>query len=69
MVPDHRMPQNPALEESVYFVHLDRGETWKALEQERVRIRAMLEKRRGQPVAGWTEVSQEVAGLVKRLVQ
>lgn len=53
----------------MYFVHLDRGETWKALEQERVRIRAMLEKRRGQPVAGWTEVSQEVAGLVKRLVQ
>lgn len=53
----------------MYLIQLDRGETWKALEQEGVRVRAMLEKRRGQPVAGWTEVSQEVAGPVKRLVQ
>lgn len=52
MVPDHRMPQNPALVESVYRIQLDREETRKAMEQERIRIRAMLEKRRGQPVAG-----------------
>lgn len=32
-------------------------------------IRTMLEKKRWQPVAGWIDVSQEVAGLVRRLVQ
>lgn len=69
MVLDHRIPQNPALVERMYLIQLDRGEPWKALEQESVIIRAMLEKRRWQPVAGWIEVSQEVAGLFKRLIQ
>lgn len=41
----------------------------KVWEQERVIIQAGLKKRRWHPVAGWIAVSQEVAGLVKRLVQ
>jgi len=45
-----------------------RGEPWRVMEQEKV-IRAVLKKRRWQPGAGWVGVSQEMAGLIKRLSQ
>lgn len=40
----------------------------RVMEQEKV-IRAVLKKRRWQPGAGWVGVSQEMAGLIKRLSQ
>lgn len=46
-----------------------RGAPWRVLEQESILIRAVLKQRRWQPLAGWIRGNQEMAELVKRLVQ